>query len=69
MSKAKKILLKNNQIEEIPECSLLVTLDVKSLYTNIPNNEVIKAVKKAYKLMINALAKLLQQKLSQLSSV
>ena len=69
MSKAKKILLKNNQIEEIHECSLLVTLDVKSLYTNIPNNEVIKTVKKAYKLMINALAKLLQQKLSQLSSV
>ena len=28
--------------------SLLVTVDVKSLYTNIPNNEGIKAVREAY---------------------
>ena len=28
--------------------NLLVTLDVKSLYTNIPNNEGIKAVTEAY---------------------
>ena len=39
---------KLNRIEEVPEDSLLVSLDVKSLYTNIPNNEGIKAVKEAY---------------------
>ena len=32
----------------MPKQSLLVTLDVKSLYTNIPNNEGIKAVREAY---------------------
>ena len=39
---------KLNRIEEVPEDSLLVSLDVKYLYTNIPNNEGIKAVKEAY---------------------
>ena len=38
---------KLNQIEEVPEDSLLVPLYVKSLYTNIPNNEGIKSVKEA----------------------
>ena len=32
----------------MPEDSLLVTLDVKSSYTNIPNNKGIKAVREAY---------------------
>ena len=39
---------KINQTEEVPEDSLLVTLDVKSLYYNIPNNEGIKQVKEDY---------------------
>ena len=34
--------------QNILDNSLLVTLDVKSLYTNIPNNEDAKAVRKAY---------------------
>ena len=40
----KDFIQKLNQRED----SLLVTLDVKSLYTNISNNEEIKAVKEAY---------------------
>ena len=32
----------------VPPNSLLVTMDVKSLYASIPNNEVITSVKKAY---------------------
>ena len=32
----------------MPKESLLVTLDVKSLYTNILNNKCIKAVREAY---------------------
>ena len=32
----------------MPQVSLLVTYDEKSLYTNIPNNEGIKAVKESY---------------------
>ena len=32
----------------IPKESLLVTLNVKSLYTNIPNNEGIKVFREAY---------------------
>ena len=31
-------------MEKIPENSIIVTLDDRSLYTNIPNNEGIKAV-------------------------
>ena len=44
----KDFLQKLNQIEEITEYGLIVTLDVKSLHTNIPKNEGIKAVKEAY---------------------
>ena len=36
------------KVKGIPQESLLVTLDVKSLYTNIPNNEGIQAVKESY---------------------
>ena len=41
-------LKKLKKIKDIPQEGLLVTLDVKSLYTNIPNNEGIKAVKESY---------------------
>ena len=41
-------LKKLEKVKDIPQDSLLVTLDVKSLYTNIPNNEGIKAVKESY---------------------
>ena len=44
----KDFLTKLNDIRHIPKESLLVTLDVKSLYSNIPNNESIKAVREAY---------------------
>ena len=40
---------KINNLERIPKNSILVTLDVRSLYTNIPNNEGIKAVETALK--------------------
>ena len=36
------------KVKNIPNDCLLVTLDVKSLYTNIPNTEGMKAVRKAY---------------------
>ena len=36
------------KVKDIPQESLLVTLDVKSLYANIPNNEGIKAIKEPY---------------------
>ena len=39
---------KLNHVRHIPKESLLVTLDVKSLHTDIPNNEGIKAVREAY---------------------
>ena len=35
------------QLDKVPENTLLVTLDVSSLYTNIPNNEGIRASAKA----------------------
>ena len=38
-------LRKINIIETIPDNSYLVFLDVRSLYTSIPNSEGIKAVK------------------------
>ena len=41
-------LKKLEKVKDIPLESLLVTLVVKSLYTNIPNNEGIKAVKGSY---------------------
>ena len=41
-------LKKLEKVKDIPHESLLVTLDVKSLYTNIPNNEGTKAVKESY---------------------
>ena len=41
-------LRKLDKVKNIPNECLLVTLDVKSLYTNIPNNEGIKAVREAY---------------------
>ena len=44
----KDFIQKLNQAEEVPENSLLVTLDVKSLHDSIPNNEGIKAVKEAH---------------------
>ena len=43
------------QMEEVTEDSLLVTVDLKSSYTNIPNNEGIKPVKM---LIISTLIKL-----------
>ena len=41
-------LQKLDKVKNIPNNYLLVTLDVKSLYTNISNNEGIKAVREAY---------------------
>ena len=41
-------LKKLKKIKDIPQAGLLVALDVKPLYTNIPNNEGIKAVKESY---------------------
>ena len=41
-------LQKLDKVKNIPNDCLLVTFDVKSMYTNIPNNEGIKAVRKAY---------------------
>ena len=40
-------LQKLDKVKNIPNDCLLVTLDVKSLYTNIANNEITKAVRKA----------------------
>ena len=45
---AQDFLKKLEKLKDIPQESLLVTLDGKSLYTNIPNNESIKAVKESY---------------------
>lgn len=44
----KYLIQKLNQIEEILDKSLVITLDVKYLHTNIPNNERKKAGKDAY---------------------
>ena len=41
-------LKKLEKVKDIPQESLLVTLDVKSLYINIPNNKGIKAVKESH---------------------
>ena len=48
-SKAHKISSKKiEKAKRVPQESLLVTLNVKSLYTNIANNEGIKAVEESY---------------------
>ena len=39
---------KINAVESVPKNSYLVTMDVRSLYTNIPNAEGISAVKRAF---------------------
>ena len=41
-------LQKLDKVKNIPKDCLIVTVDVKSLYTNIPNNEGIKAGREAY---------------------
>ena len=41
-------LQKLDKVKIVPNDCLLVTLDMKSVYTNIPNNEGIKAVREAY---------------------
>ena len=51
----KDFIRKLVQMEEVTEDSLLVTVDLKSSYTNIPNNEGIKPVKM---LIISTLIKL-----------
>ena len=42
-----------NKLESLPECpkeeTILVTLDVRSLYTNIPNNEGLEAIKSYFR--------------------
>ena len=43
----KRFSLEFRKVKDIPEPSLLVTLDAESLYANIPNNENIKAVKES----------------------
>ena len=52
------MIRKIKNLEMIPENSIIVTLDDRSLYTNIPNNEGIKAVETTLK------QKKLQQELS-----
>ena len=42
-------LPKLNAMENVPKDRILLTMDVKSLYTNILNNEGISAIKNAYK--------------------
>ena len=37
-----------NESEELPANTILVTIDVSALYTNIPQNEGLEAVKKAF---------------------
>ena len=49
MKDTKDFLKKLEKVKDILQESLLVTLDIKSLYTNIPNYEDIKAVKESYK--------------------
>ena len=45
---ATEFLQKLDEVKGITNDCLLLTLDVKPLYTNIPNNEDIKAVREAY---------------------
>ena len=46
---ATDFIRKINNLERIPESSIFVTMDVYSLYTNISNNEGIKAVETTLK--------------------
>ena len=55
---------KINAAKSVPKNSYLVTMDVRSLYTNVPNSEGISAVKRAFK---NTQRKLQPPKLSQRS--
>ena len=48
LSDTTDFLQKLDKVKNVPNDFLLVTLDVKSLYTNIPNNEGIKAEREAY---------------------
>ena len=48
MFETKDFPTKLSHVQQIPQESLLVTLDVKSLYTNIPNIESIKAVTEVF---------------------
>ena len=41
-------IIKINAVKSVPKNSYLVTIDVRSLYTNIPNVEGISAVKRAF---------------------
>ena len=51
MSKIQPISLKKVlTINKVPQQRFLVTMDVHSFYTNIPNNEELKAVERALKL-------------------
>ena len=47
MSKTADFISKINGAENITEETFLISLDVKSLHTNIPNHEDIKAAKEA----------------------
>ena len=44
----KDFMTKLNDVRHTSKESLLVTFDFKSLYTNIPNNEGIEAIREAY---------------------
>ena len=46
-TRVKDFIKKTNNCH-VPHNSLLVTVNVKSLYTSIPNNESIPSVKKKY---------------------
>ena len=43
------LIRKINNLESIPENSFIVTMNVRYLYTNIPNNKVIKVVETTLK--------------------
>ena len=48
MSDTNDFINKINAVKSIPKNSYLVTMDVRSLYTNIPNAEGISAVTRAF---------------------
>ena len=47
-------LQKLDKVKNIPDDSLFITFDVKSLYTNIPNNKRMKAVREGYDNLLNS---------------